>query len=184
METLYTKRLKLRALSINDLDAFYNYAKKPHIGPMAGWEPHKSIEDSLKILQSMIKQKEVWGITLKDDDTLIGTIGLHCRDEEMAKHNIKELGYVLNDTYWNQGLMTEAAQRIIFYGFNHLKLDKILCGHYIYNVQSKRVIEKLGFSFYKQFEKENHAKEKVIINMYEMTKKDFEKRSMKNDNIR
>jgi len=184
MDIIKTKRLILRPLKLSDVESFYNYAKKPNIGPKAGWQPHTSIEESLKILQLMIKENEVWAITLKDCDQLIGTIGLHERNIHYALENKRELGYVLDDTYWNQGLMTEAAQGIIFYGFKTLKLDKIMCGHYIDNAQSKRVIEKLGFKYVFEGEHTNASKEKVKIKMYEITKDNYLKRSMKNDNIR
>ena len=50
MKTIETERLILRKWQLEDLDDFYEYAKNPNVGPMAGWEPHSCKEISLKIL--------------------------------------------------------------------------------------------------------------------------------------
>ena len=52
MKRLETNRLILRDLKLSDLDHFYQYAKKENIGPMAGWHPHRSIEESEMILKN------------------------------------------------------------------------------------------------------------------------------------
>ncbi len=147
MERLETKRLILRSLKLNDLDDFYSYAKKPHIGPQAGWQPHQSEMESLKILQMMMKDEEVWAIELKENQKMIGTIGLHVRNFDNAILNRKELGYVLNDTYWGFGYMTEAVLSVLDYAFKVMELDEVLCGHKILNEKSKNVILRTGFCF-------------------------------------
>lgn len=184
MKTIETKRLILRAPRPSDVFALYAYAQKPHIGPRAGWAPHDSIEKSRQILHMLIKDQDVWAITLKDDDVLIGTIGLHAKDIHDALEGKRELGYVLNDDYWNQGITTEAAKAVIFYGFHELDLHKIECGHYDYNQASKKVIEKCGFQYEKTMIKENQLKEKVNVLMYQLTKEMFKQKEYQNDNIR
>ena len=53
-----TKRLILRPWKENDASDLYRYAKNPNIGPIAGWPPHKNIEDSLNIIKTVFSQKE------------------------------------------------------------------------------------------------------------------------------
>ena len=53
-----TKRLILRPWEENDASDLYRYAKNPNIGPIAGWPPHKNIEDSLNIIKTVFSQKE------------------------------------------------------------------------------------------------------------------------------
>ena len=173
MKTLETERLILRELSLNDLDSFYQYAKKPNIGPNAGWAPHQSIEESLKILKMMIHEDEVWCITLKSSKRMIGTIGLHVRNFDNAIANRKEIGYVLDDTYWGQGLMVEAVLEVLMFAFYDLELDEVVCGHVIGNTQSKRVIEKTGFIYTHQEERDHYDGTKVNIMMYRIKKNDF-----------
>jgi [ribosomal protein S5]-alanine N-acetyltransferase len=47
MKTLETKRLIIRPIAMTDMEAMFEYAKKPNIGPMAGWLPHQSIEEPI-----------------------------------------------------------------------------------------------------------------------------------------
>lgn len=169
MKTLMTDRLVLRALSLNDLKDFYAYCKKPQIGPKAGWTPHQSLEQSYQILSMMIKENEVWGITVKPEDKLCGTIGLHVRNFDNAMLNQKELGYVIDDQYWGKGYMVEASRAVLDFAFNELELTKVLCGHAITNLQSKRVIEKLGFIYTHDEIRDHYDHTKITICMYEMT---------------
>lgn len=152
MDRIVTKRLILRPLKPTDANGMFDYAKSEEVGPLAGWTPHKSVEESAHILQYMIGTGEVWGITTKKDDTLIGTIGLH-KDEE-KKSTFRSLGYVLHPKYHSQGLMTEAAKALILYTFEQTDVTLIGCGHFLDNMASKRVIDKCGFVYKENIEKE------------------------------
>ncbi len=169
MKSLETKRMILRALSLDDLEEFNRYAKKPHIGPMAGLAPHTSIEESRAILNMMIKENEVWGITIKPSKKIVGTIGLHVRNFDNAMLNQKEVGYVIDDVYWGQGYMVEAVHAVLSYAFNELELTKVLCGHAKNNLQSKRVIEKCGFIPTGIDVRDHFDGTRIDIQMYEMT---------------
>ncbi len=61
----------------------------------------------------------------------------------------KELGYVLSKDYWNKGIMTEAVSKVIEYCFKILKLNYLVATYFNYNIESKKVLEKLNFKFYK-----------------------------------
>jgi RimJ/RimL family protein N-acetyltransferase len=182
MKTLVTKRLILRHLKLTDAPDLFAYAHKPNIGPMAGWPPHRSVQNSLNILKLLIKEDDTWAITLKAEDRLIGTIGLHARDFYQALDNKKELGYALDDIYWGQGIVLEAAKAVINYGFVEIELDEILCGHYKHNHQSKRVIEKLGFEFLHEKETEDYQKYPVVLKMYHMTRMNYLEKRFQYDN--
>ena len=179
MKTLVTKRLILRALNLDDVEDFYAYAKKNTIGPNAGWAPHESLSYSFEILKVMIKENEVWGITIKPSDKIVGTIGLHVRNFDNAIANQKEIGYVIDDLYWGQGYMVEAVNKVLEYAFETLELKKVLCGHSTTNLQSKRVIEKTGFIWTHDEFREHFDKSQILIKMYEMTKERYEE--LKND---
>lgn len=43
--------------------------------------------------------------------------------------NSKEIGCVLSEKYWGQGLMPEALKEVISYGFNKERLKFIICSH-------------------------------------------------------
>jgi [ribosomal protein S5]-alanine N-acetyltransferase len=180
MKTLVTQRLIIRPLKTSDLDAFNAYSKKPNIGPMAGWKPHETLEESYRILLMMIKEEEVWGITLKSKDEMIGTIGLHVRTFDNAIKNQKELGYVLDDLYWGMGLMKEAGEAILKYAFQMIELDRVVVGHSTDNNQSKRVIEKLNFKYTHTEERDHFDHTKKSILMYELRKEDYIDDKLKN----
>ncbi len=173
MKTLVTKRLILRDLKFSDLVGLFTYARKSTIGPSAGWKPHETIEETAKILRMLIHEEEVWAITLKEKDEIIGTIGLHVRNFENALANQKEIGYVLDDTYWGMGLMPEAVECVLSYAFGELELSKVLCGHYTGNTQSKRVIEKTGFHPTHIEQREHFDHTMIDVQMYEMTREEF-----------
>jgi putative acetyltransferase len=169
MKKLETKRLILRELSIEDLNDFYAYCIKETIGPNAGWKPHQSIEESLRILNMMIVENEVWGIEYKENHRLIGTIGLHVRNFDNALANRKEIGYVLDDAYWGLGLMTEAVKEVLNYAFLDQELTEVVVGHAITNDRSRRVIEKCGFIYTHDEERDHYDGTKIMIKMYTLT---------------
>jgi len=64
------------------------------------------------------------------------------------------VAYMISKRYWGQGLGTEAAQAILDYGFNNLRLDRLICLIDQENQSSIRVAEKIGMSFEKEGEDE------------------------------
>ena len=148
---LKTNRLMLRPFNIDDLGDFYEYASVDGVGQMAGWLPHKNIEESLSILKMFIDEKKTFAIVY--NNKVIGSLGIEEYDEkqlpEYADKLGREIGYVLSKDYWGKGLMPEALNEVIRYCFEDLKLDFLVCGHFTDNNQSKRVQEKCGFYHYK-----------------------------------
>jgi len=156
-----TERTILRYWKETDIDDFFEYASVEGVGEMAGWPHHASKESSKKILDSFIAGKNELAIVYKANNKVIGSLGLHpswaCDEKEYAGLKIKDVGYTLSKDYWGQGLMPEIVKSVINLCFNTIGLDALTCGHFISNNQSKRVIEKCGFSFVK--DSEFHAKQ-------------------------
>ena len=148
MKTLETKRLILRPWSMNDVDDMYEYAQNSKIGPRAGWPPHKTKEDSLKIIQMFMKSETEWAIEERATGKVIGSIG--CRQDSMRMKNglkAKNIGYVLSECYWGRGIMPEAVERILHECFEEECVNVVSISHSILNLNSKRVIEKCGFVY-------------------------------------
>jgi len=154
--TLETDRLLLRPWQEEDLNDFYKYASVEGVGEMAGWKHHESIEVSKQMLQSFISGRHVFAIVYKENNKVIGSLGLHKSwaddDSNYANLKVKEIGYVLSKDYWGQGLMAEAVKEVIRFCFEDYKLDALTVGHFSFNNQSRRVIEKCGFKFVKNSE--------------------------------
>ena len=167
---LETDRLILRAWEITDFDDFFEYASVEGVGEKAGWEHHKSKDKSLEILKMFIEEKKVFAIVLKENQKVIGSIGIEELSEELDKDldNLvgRELGYVLNKDYWNKGIMKEAISKVVDYCFNTLKLNFLMASYFNHNIASKKVLENLNFKFYKDIIIEtgyNNIKEKSTL---------------------
>ena len=167
---LETDRLILRTWEITDLDDFFEYSSVEGVGEKAGWEHHKSKDKSLEILKMFIEEKKVFAIVLKENQKVIGSIGIEELSEELDKDldNLlgRELGYILNKDYWNKGIMKEAVSKVVDYCFNTLKLNFLMASYFNHNIASKKVLEKLNFKFYKDIIIEtryNNIKEKSIL---------------------
>jgi ribosomal-protein-alanine N-acetyltransferase len=146
MKTLETQRLILRPFEEKDFHDFYEYAKNPNVGPNAGWEPHTNPEMSKEILKKFIESDEVWALVWKENNKVIGSVGLH-NDYLRNAPDVKMLGYVLSQDYWGRGIMTEAAMAAIDYSFETMNILLLTIHHYANNLHSKRVIEKCGFVY-------------------------------------
>ena len=147
---LNTERLILRPWRESDLPDFYEYASVDGVGQMAGWQPHKSVEESASILKMFIDGKKTFAVVLKENNKAIGSVGIEKLSTEIDGYENmtgRELGYVLNKDYWGQGLMPEAVKAVINYCFETAGCDYLLCSCSPQNIQSARVIEKCGFRF-------------------------------------
>jgi len=148
---LTTERLVLRPWREQDLSDFYEYASADGVGQMAGWLPHRDLEESKRILSSFIRNKKTFALEL--NGKVIGSLGIEEYDEEnypeLSALKGREIGYVLSRDYWGRGLMPEAVRAVIAWLFDGVGLDFILVGHFDWNAQSRRVIEKCGFQYIK-----------------------------------
>ena len=147
-----TERLILRPWKETDLHDLYEYARVEGVGEKAGWNHHKSIKESQRILNSFINRKKTFALELKESGKVIGSLGIEPRDEDAGlpgKLQGREIGYVLSKDYWGKGLMPEAVKAVVSYCFEVLKYDYLTCGHFDHNHRSRRVVEKSGFHFLK-----------------------------------
>jgi RimJ/RimL family protein N-acetyltransferase len=84
--------------------------------------------------------EEVFAITRKQDQQLVGAMGLH---PDQA-HQRAELGYWIGVPYWGNGYATEAARAVVAYGFDTLNLHRIFASHFEGNTASAGVLKKIG----------------------------------------
>lgn len=175
-----TKRLILRPFQESDLNEFYEYASVEGVGEMAGWHHHQTIDKTKEILNSFIKEDKVFALVLKENNKVIGSLGIEKygmedRLTEFNDYQGREIGYVLSKNYWGKGLMPEAVKGVIDYLFNELDLDFLICGYYNFNNQSKRVQEKCGFVPYRELITKTRmdTEEQVTLNLLINPKKDI-----------
>ncbi len=163
---LTSERLTLRPWRESDLPDFYEYARVDGVGQMAGWNPHRNLEESRSILERFIQHKQAFALAYQGK--VIGSFGIEEYSEgnypELADLQGRELGYVLSKDYWGRGLMPEAVQAVISYLFDTVDLDFIIVGLFDWNKQSRCVIEKCGFRYIKttKFETKYNTVETAI----------------------
>ncbi len=146
---LHTERLTLRPFYMSDADDLYAYASVDGVGQMAGWLPHRTIEDTYSILRLFLQNKNTFAVVYQDK--CIGSVGIEPYDDtvfpEYNSQRCREIGYVLSKAYWGQGLMPEAVNAVLTYLFESVKLDAVFCANFVQNKQSARVQEKCGFHY-------------------------------------
>ncbi len=170
--SIETKRLILRGFKESDLDDFYEYASVEGVGEMAGWRHHESKEESRAILENFIEDDKTFAICLKENNKVIGSLGIEKygmedRLTEFNEYKGREIGYVLSKSFWGKGIMPEAVKAVIDYLFFDLDFDFLTCGYFNFNCQSKRVQEKCGFKPYRRLVMDTRmgTKEDGILNI-------------------
>lgn len=107
----------------------------------------KHMADAIKFIKELHENIEnntsiTWGITLKNESRIIGTI---CLWNFYETNNTAEVGYDLSPEFHSKGIMSEALRMIIDFGFKELKLDKIEAFTHKDNEPSKKLLERKGF---------------------------------------
>ena len=148
---LATERLILRAWQESDATSLYKYAKDPAIGPVAGWPPHTSVEDSLNVIRTVFSAPETYAVVLKSTNEPVGSVGIMFGEglhSAAMQKGEAEIGYWIGVPYWGQGLIPEAVRCLLKRCFEDLGMTAVWCGYYEGNTKSRRVMEKCGFRFH------------------------------------
>lgn len=148
-QILLTDRLILRPWNEADAEALYTYARDPQVGPIAGWPPHQSIEESREIIRTVLSMPETYAVVLRETLEPIGSVGLLLGDaaDPIAQNSEAELGYWVGVPHWGHGYIPEAAHEVMRHAFEDLELTGLWCICDDSNTKSKRVMEKLGFVY-------------------------------------
>ncbi|UCB43519.1 MAG: GNAT family N-acetyltransferase [Dehalococcoidales bacterium] len=144
---LETKRLILRELQESDFKAVHAYGADPEVVVYMPFGPNTK-DDTKEYLKRVLNQQKeqpriVYTLALvrREDNKLIGSCSILVRSESNKE---AEMGYILNRSYWNHGYITEAAKRLLRFGFEQLGLHRIYATCDPANVASFKVMEKIG----------------------------------------
>lgn len=149
MPELETPRLLLRRMKVSDSADMYDYAKRPEVTRYLLWHPHPDVTYTRRYLEYLAGRYRIgahyeWAIIHKESGRMIGTCGFARVD---PPHNAAELGYVLNPDFHGKGLMTEACERVLQFGFQVLGLHRIEARYMPGNDPSRRVMDRLGMLY-------------------------------------
>jgi len=173
---LETERLKLRKITLEDVEELYSYGSDEEVSRYVTWNTHITLLDTKEFVEFVLSQYEnkkvaPWGIEYKENGRFIGTIDFV---SWQSKHNVAEIGYVLSRNYWRKGIATEAANEVIKFGFNKMDLIRIQARCFLENIGSARVMEKTGMSFEGIIRKGMFVKGKHRdLKMYSILKEEF-----------
>lgn len=147
---LETERLLLREFAVDDINDFYVLVSDPEVVRYTG-DFTGSIDEAQQAIQDrIISQYQIYGygcyaVVYKGAGTIIGWTGL----KYLKDYNEIDLGYRFLKDYWGQGFATEACRAVVEYGFQVLKLPRIVGCVDTRHKASIRVLEKIGFGFEK-----------------------------------
>ncbi|RNL90322.1 N-acetyltransferase [Sinomicrobium pectinilyticum] len=141
---LETERLILGKIKEADISVIVKYAGNKKIAENTLNIPHPYTKEDAKFwVRNSNKGFEngtqfTFGIRIKPTNEFIGGIGLKIE----PKFDRAEMGYWIAEKFWNNGFATEAVKAVLAYGFNGLKLNKILATHLVENSASGKVMIK------------------------------------------
>jgi ribosomal-protein-alanine N-acetyltransferase len=146
-QNLESERLLLRQITSNDVNEIFELRSNPETMKYIPRPLVISIDeamDHIKMIQDKIETNEGinWAITLKGSPKMIGIIG-HYRIR--WEHFRSEIGYMLLPEYHGKGLITEAIELMIKYGFDDMKMHSLEAIIDPDNTASARVLEKNNF---------------------------------------
>lgn len=146
---LYTKNLILRPFELEDATRVRELAGDYEIAKTTLNIPHPYQEGAAEawILRTheAAKQGSLYSFAMvrKVDDELLGAISLGI----VPDYNRAELGYWIGKPFWGQGHTTEAASRLLKFGFEDLDLNRIYAFAFTTNPASSRVMQKIGMTY-------------------------------------
>ncbi|MBU2884038.1 GNAT family N-acetyltransferase [Psychrosphaera sp. B3R10] len=149
MLLIETPRLGFRHFTLSDAPAVLEFSSDPLVTKYTGDAGNVQTLDDAKnvITQVWFSDYEKYGygryaIVHKKDNKVIGFCGLKFLEEKQ----LPDLGYRLLPQYWGQGLGMEAAKACLEYGFETLKLPKVIAMAMPDNSGSLSILANLGFT--------------------------------------
>ena len=146
---LETQRLTLRHLTLDDLDELFALYRDPEIRKYFP-DGVKNYEDTKEELEWFMNghpdhpELGLWATIHKETDKFIGRCGLL---PWVIEDRLEvEIAYLLDKSFWHQGLATEAANGIKKYAFDELHLSRLICLMDPDNIASQRVAQRAGMT--------------------------------------
>lgn len=144
---LETDRLRLQQILPEHAPALFSMRSDKEVMRYIDRPLAQSVADALAyivLLTDMLQKNDAitWGIFTKEGSPLMGTIGFWRIQKE---HYRAEIGYLLHPSLQGKGLMQEAIQAVLQYGFETMKLHSVEANINPGNAASRRVLERTGF---------------------------------------
>lgn len=178
--TLATERLILREVVADDADDLLAFRGDPDV-QRYNLVPMRDTREALALIRTMqgwyVSRYAIqWGITLRDEDRVLGLCGIHDWSRERRRAAV---GYDLVRSHWGRGIAGEAMREVVRYAFEELGLDRLYALTVAENARSIRLLERLGFRFERvreanAWENDGRLGERVV---YGLGKSDYDARA-------
>lgn len=144
---LYTNRLVLKSFSQNDALSLAEMRSNSRVNEFLDRADSMSLEDAGIFIENRIKDAEenesiMWAIHFKEQSTILGSI---CYWNIVPEKDKAEIGYEMHPDYYGKGIMHEAMQAVIEYGFSVMKLKVIEAFPVKDNIKSIQLLERNHF---------------------------------------
>lgn len=151
MPDIETSRLIFRKFTPDDLQDLYAIRSDPEVMKYIGPGRPESEAGVQAVLNKALAHWEQhafgpWALIDKDSKQLIGWCGLRYMENT---ENV-EIAYGLEKSHWGKGLASEAAAPTIKYGFEQIRLDRIVAIACPDNIASQKVMVKSGMKYEKR----------------------------------
>lgn len=145
-----TDTMILRDLRVADRAAvfrIYSDDVVDYFSPYSACQTVRDAEIIIRDLRDVFRRREgiVWGITLRDKGTVIGTIALNNWVRQGIHAFRAELGFVMARTYWRQGYTSQALDAVLNFGFTAMRLHRIEANMQTDNEAAGGILAKFGF---------------------------------------
>ena len=145
---LETERLYLRQFTPDDASFHFALNSDPLVLQFTGDAAFSSEEGARSFLEQYDHYEKYgfgrWNCFRKIDGVFIGWCGLKFNEVQEI-----DLGYRFFRKEWNKGYATEAANACLDYGFDILKIKRIIGRVHPENSASIQVLKKVGMTYWK-----------------------------------
>lgn len=156
---LETARLLIRPMKDEDAIHLFELNSDPEVVKYTGDTQSLNVAEAFRILTERVypqfQQYKMGRFTvLLKDGTYLGWCGL----KYFPENGEVDLGYRFHKRHWGKGYATESSQAVLSYGFETLKLKKIIARAMPENIGSIKVMQNLGMTFKGMDSDPNYAK--------------------------
>ncbi|WP_312473047.1 GNAT family protein [Neobacillus sp.] len=145
---LETKRLKLIEITAQHVDSLYEILSLEEVTRFYGTSRFTLQVEASKLIdmfqKNFLEKRGVrWGIKLKENQRIIGTVGLNGLQ---LKNKRAEIGYEIHPSFWRKGYASEAIKEVLRFSYNQLDLYRIGAVVYPENEASINLLIQQGFT--------------------------------------
>ena len=149
-----SKRLGFRNWKISDTDRLFEInSNKEAMQFFPSTQTKEQTEAFITKMQNQYAKKEFcyFAVEILETKEFIGFIGLSLQTFELDFTPAIDIGWRLHPNFWHKGFATEGAKRCLDFGFNQLKLEKIIAVAPVINIPSISIMQKIGMNKVQNF---------------------------------